>query len=147
MILRYLQIDNIFISRIDLPLYRNYCLTNQLHKMKKVILSVAALMISMATFAQETQTNSNIALRKYISKNVNQITTYAVKDYQGMVKVKIELSETGVPTVKLISGVNEELDSKVMTIIRNTPEFILAKMVEQNQKSLIIPVRFEMRDN
>ncbi|TAF72522.1 MAG: hypothetical protein EAZ53_15855 [Bacteroidetes bacterium] len=115
--------------------------------MKKVILSVAALIISMATFAQETQTNSNIALRKYISKNVNQITTYAVKDYQGMVKVKIELSETGVPTVKLISGVNDELDSKVMTIIRNTPEFILAKMVEQNQKSLIIPVRFEMRDN
>lgn len=147
MILRYLQIDNISIFRIGLPLCCNYCLTNQLHKMKKVILSVAALIISMATFAQETQTNSNIALRKYISKNVNQITTYAVKDYQGMVKVKIELSETGVPTVKLISGVNDELDSKVMTIIRNTPEFILAKMVEQNQKSLIIPVRFEMRDN
>lgn len=147
MIFRYLQLHNISIFRIGLPLCRNYCLTNQLHKMKKVILSVAALMISMATFAQETQTNSNSALRKYISKNVNQITTYAIKDYQGMVKVKIELSETGVPTVKLISGVNEELDSKVMTIIRNTPEFILAKMVEQNQKSLIIPVRFEMRDN
>lgn len=115
--------------------------------MKKVILSAAILMVSLSAFAQETHVNPNSALRKYIARNVNQITTYAVKDYHGTVKVKIELNENGTPVVKLISGVNEELDSKVMNIVRNTPDYIIAKLVEQNQKSLIIPVRFEMSEN
>jgi outer membrane biosynthesis protein TonB len=114
--------------------------------MKKVFIAVVALMVGASAISQTKNEKSNLEFNRYIAKRVSSSYPFAKDNIQGVIRVKIDLSEDGFKNVNLLTGLSPELDEQVVSAIKNTPKSIASKLAADGTTSVIVPVRFVIEE-
>jgi len=87
-----------------------------------------------------------LALRKFIAKNVNYPAIARESDIQGKVFVRFEVTKTGsVDKVSVVRGVDEILDNEAIKVVKKLPKFKPGKQRGKNVSVwYTVPINFKL---
>ncbi|MFN0050195.1 MAG: energy transducer TonB [Cytophagales bacterium] len=115
--------------------------------MKKVILAATAILMGAAAFAQSSNGKSELEFQKYIAKKISYTTNFAYYEVQGTMTVRMDVTPNGVENVNLVSGINPKIDAEVVEIIKNAPSKYTSKLSSDKAVTMVMPIRFVLKDN
>lgn len=114
---------------------------NQIKTMKKVIIAACVAVLAATATAQSGNSKSSLEFQKYIAKKISYNTSFAKQEVQGTIKVRVNVTPTGVEEVDIISGLNPLIDEEVVKIIKSTPSKVAGKVSSEGSVSMVLPVK------